>query len=206
LKVNSASIITYIDPQVMGSEISMALKAEEVKTVLHSDQPLDIPAAAAIHAPHSDTLKATADELEHFRAVLQTRPARRQLQFLIVEDQQLLRRLLQEVLREGHLVDMAAGLQEGWKSYLEKAPDITFLDIGLGDGNGHTLAHMIKQLDPTSYVVMVTANNNPEEIEKARANHTDGFVVKPYNKQQIFTCVDKYIAQYKEPAFKGRRP
>lgn len=186
----AGSSIVYFDPLVMGNELTTLLRAQAREQ-----------GAASEAAAHSSKLAASknlpkpnATQLHKFQEHRQHRGERRQLEILVVEDQQLLRRLLHEVLRGEHLVDSVAGLQEGCEHYLEKAPDVAFLDIGLADGNGHDLARAIKQLDPDSCVVMVTANNTEEDMEFARGNHADGFVAKPYSKQQIFDYIDRHVS------------
>jgi CheY-like chemotaxis protein len=182
------SPVTYFDPQVMGNEIITLLRAQLRSSIPPAASPVFEKSASSKNIP-----KPNAVQTKKFYDAIQERGSRKQLKILVVEDQQLLRRLLHEVLRGEHAVESVAGLHEGWNLYLEKAPDVAFLDIGLADGNGHDLARAIKQIDPDSCVVMVTANNTPDEIEAARFNHANGFVAKPYSKNQIFTCIDRYI-------------
>ncbi|HVY11980.1 MAG TPA: response regulator [Alphaproteobacteria bacterium] len=195
------SAVAYFDPQVMGNELGTLLRAGLAQN-----------GAAPLHGAEAKTpwhgmfkkegLQASAGDLEKFREALARRPERKQLEMLVVEDQQLLRRLLHEVLRTEHVVHSAPTLHEGWKLYLEKAPNIAFLDIGLADGSGHDLARAIKMIDPAAYVVMVTANSTPDEIEMARNNHVDGFVGKPYSRQQIGNFISKYIIERRLPVAK----
>ena len=70
-----------------------------------------------------------------------------------------------ETLRNDYDVHMAASVKEGLELYLKVAPHIVFLDIGLPDASGHTLAKKLKELDATSYVVMVTGNRQLEDVE-----------------------------------------
>ena len=200
--LDPGSIVIYFDPQIMGNEISMLLRDQE-KEEAQAPKRLsasaagggfsDLPTFIASLPLPTDFLKPSTEELAAYRSARARKASRKQLDILVVEDQQLLRRLMQEVLRGNYTVDAAAGMQEGWKLYLEKAPDIAFLDIGLMDGNGHVLAHAIKRLDPDACVVMVTANNTQEELKLARANQVDGFVIKPYSRQQISSYIDKYM-------------
>jgi CheY-like chemotaxis protein len=192
---NPASVIVYFDPQVMGNEITAMVKAgaEAPPSKPHRETLLESWRALL----HESALQPSSHDVELFHEALLHRQERHQLEILVVEDQQLLRRLLHDMLRtDHHSVHSVATLQEGWKYYLEYAPHIAFLDIGLGEENGHTLAKAIKDIDPSSCVVMVTANNTSDEIEIARENHVNGFIGKPYSKQQISKVISKYMTDH----------
>lgn len=62
--------------------------------------------------------------------------------------------------------------------------------------SSHTLAHLIKTIDPSAFVVMVTGNNSVEDVTLAKSNQVDGFIVKPYNKAKIYECIDKFLARH----------
>ncbi len=134
------------------------------------------------------------------------RATREKSEILVVEDQLFSRKILQEVLQSAHVVHLAATAKEGLRLFLENAPDIALLDIELTDESGHTLAHFIKTLDPNVFVVMVTGNNSVEDVNMAKANKVDGFIVKPYNKAKIFESIDKYFALHPERRPKGQTP
>ncbi len=116
---------------------------------------------------------------------------------LIVEDSDLLRKMFQQAFQNHHLVYATSGAKEGWSLYLKKNPDIVFLDIGLPDGNGHDLARKIKKHDTATYVVMVTASDHKGDKEDAFYNHVDGFITKPFNKNQIDACIRRYSTHHR---------
>jgi len=142
----------------------------------------------------------------HFRIAASMRPMREKLRILIVEDQLFSRKILHELLRQTYDVDVASSAKEGMKLYMENAHDIALLDIELADDSGHTLAKIVKTIDPASFVIMVTANNSVEDIALAKSNGVDGFIVKPYNKSKIFECLDKYMSRHPERQPKGTAP
>ncbi len=116
------------------------------------------------------------------------------LRILIVEDSDFLRQIFSTTLQKEHFIEQASTLKEGWALYLEKKPNVVFLDILLPDGNGHDLAHRIKEHNPKTYVVMATASDFADDKEEAAFNHADGFITKPFGKQQIDGALDRYWA------------
>ncbi|NTU76907.1 MAG: response regulator [Alphaproteobacteria bacterium] len=145
-------------------------------------------------------------KVAHFRLAARMRALRKRPRLLVVEDQEFSRRLLSEVLRANHDIDAAASVHEGLNLYFENAPDLVFLDIELPDESGHTLARLLRALDPESYIIMVTANNSVDDVSFARANHVDGFIIKPYNKQKIQEAVEKFAARRLRETTEGKKP
>lgn len=114
------------------------------------------------------------------------------LRILVVEDSDFLRQTLSTAMSALHEVAAVASAKEGWAAYLEKTPDIVFLDIMLPDGSGHDLAYQIKKRTPETFIVMATASHYADDKEEALFNRVDGFLTKPYGKDKI----DEIIARY----------
>jgi DNA-binding NarL/FixJ family response regulator len=132
--------------------------------------------------------------LAQFRLLAPQRFSKRTLHALVVEDQPFSRKMLHDALRDFGTVDPAKDAHEGVKAYLKYPPHIAFLDIGLPDGSGHAMAALIRQLDPQAFIVMVTGNNGSDDVEAAMANGVGGYIVKPFNKQKIMACLEKYCS------------
>lgn len=132
--------------------------------------------------------------MPQFARLLKLRRLRHAKQVLLVEDQLLSRRLMQEFLSKFTAVSEAVNVKGGLEHYLRHAPDIVFLDIDLPDDTGHMLARIIKSIDPDAYVVMVTGNHTASDVAAARHNNIDGYIVKPFNKQKIMNSLVKYLA------------
>jgi two-component system response regulator LytT len=143
--------------------------------------------------------QATLEEVARFETEQQQRRLRERLRILVVEDQSFSRTLLCQVagLHGHYTVDRAATIQEGMQLYLKYAPDIAFLDIELADGSGHELARLIKEIDGSAYVVMVTGNNYKKDVEAAKNNRVDDFIAKPFNKHRIFLSIENFLAKRK---------
>lgn len=123
---------------------------------------------------------------------LARRATRTKTEILIVEDQPFSSKLLVSLLSKEHVCHVAANSKEALDKYAEYGPDITLLDVELPDGNGHELAALFKRHDLQSFIVMVTANNYAKDVEAARANKVQGFIVKPYNKLKVLEHIENY--------------
>lgn len=119
-------------------------------------------------------------------------------EFLIVEDQDFSRKLLASIFENDYNCYTAANGEQAVAAYAQYVPDITFLDIELPDADGHMLASLIKKHDPESYIVMVTGNNYLKDVEAAKANKVNGFIVKPYNKMKIKSSVEAFMEAKKK--------
>lgn len=134
--------------------------------------------------------------LAQFRLLAPQRFNKRSLHALVVEDQPFSRKMLHDALRDFCTVDPAKDAHEGVKAYLKYPPHIAFLDIGLPDGSGHAMAALLRQLDPQAFIVMVTGNNGSDDVEEAMANGVGGYIVKPFNKQKVMACLEKYCSHH----------
>lgn len=111
---------------------------------------------------------------------------------LIVEDQEFSRKLLESLISRTCVCYSASNAADAVAAYAEYVPSIVFLDVELPDYNGHDLAHFIKQHDPQSYIVMVTANHYASDVNRALANKVQGFIAKPFNRIKIISTIEKY--------------
>jgi two-component system chemotaxis response regulator CheY len=121
------------------------------------------------------------------------------LHVLVVEDSDLLREIFTKTLGKEHIVETARNIKEGWAQYLKRPPDIVFLDIFLPDGSGHDLAYRIKEKNPKTFVVMATASDYTDDKEEASFNRVDGFLTKPFGKQQIDDVLDLFLTTRQKP-------
>jgi len=211
LAIDPALLASYIDPITRGDELKLMIDSAKNGVAEDTDDiGLDgVDNTEETSGDEADeghkALRVSIEQTELYREAANQRAYRRQLHFLIVEDQVFSQKLLCEILRgvrmrnnnESPLIDTTQGVRDAWKLFLKKAPDVVFIDLNLVDGSGHTLARAIKELDPMTQVIIVTANNFEEELNVARQNNVDGFITKPYNKKQILDCVDRYIGTTK---------
>lgn len=110
---------------------------------------------------------------------------------LIIEDQVFSQKMLLSALTH-YTTYFTSTSGDGLLLCMEKCPDIIFLDIELPDISGHDFAELIRKIDPDMYIVMVSSNHNKEDIEKAKQNHVNGYIAKPYKKSAILESIENF--------------
>lgn len=200
LAVEGRVLVTYLDPSEKRDEIRKLLQSGTPRASSENELS-DLDDSDESVATGMDALSVSPEQVTLYQEACTQKPYRHQLHILVAEDEVFSQKLLLEILRgvrirnnnDSPTIDTVQTLREAWKLFLKKAPDIVFIDLNLADGSGHTLARAIKELDPTSQVIIITANNFEEEVNVARQNNVDGFITKPYNKKQILDGIDRYI-------------
>lgn len=155
------------------------------------------------HHPILQSLERPRELLAQFPQRLQQRLTQRALHALVVEDQLFSRKMLHDALRDYCTADQAKDAKEAAQIYLKNPPHIAFLDIELPDGSGHELAALFRQLDPAAFFVMVTGNSSSADVSAAMANGVGAYIVKPFSRQKIQACIEKYHALHPMLATKG---
>lgn len=119
------------------------------------------------------------------------RAKRETLEIMVVEDDPFSQKLVKNALGKKYSLSMTADGQGAVMSYVGKAPDVLFLDIGLPDINGHEVLKKLFKLDPDAYVVMFSGNGDKENVMKAVELGAKGFVGKPFTQEKLFQYIEK---------------
>jgi len=130
-------------------------------------------------------------DVEEIKTIKQRREKRISPLILVVDDDELSRMLVGNVLDQDFKVEFAENGRTALKQYTEHAPDICFLDIGLPDIDGHQLLEIFAQIDPNSYVIMFSGRKNKSNILKALRLGSQGFVGKPFSREKLLHYIDK---------------
>jgi DNA-binding LytR/AlgR family response regulator len=114
------------------------------------------------------------------------------IQVLIVEDELIIAEDMKGMLQElGYeVIGIASDYDEAEEILGIGVPDIALIDIHLrGDEDGITLAHSIrKRYDiPT---VFITSYSDKATVERAKQAQPDGYIVKPFIKEDLYTAVE----------------
>ena len=104
---------------------------------------------------------------------------------LVVEDDDLTRRIVVGALGEDNAMITGENAKDAIGSYLLHAPDIVFLDIGLPDMDGLSVLDQIIAVDPDAYIVMLSSHNDMQTVNRAYDAGAKGFVSKPFKKEDL---------------------
>jgi two-component system, response regulator PdtaR len=105
---------------------------------------------------------------------------------VVCEDEGITRMLLGTVLKDAGLdvVASASNGALGVKSVLATKPDIVLMDVKMPVMNGFDAAvEILKQHRPC--IVMLTAFNDRESYERARAIGAQGYITKPVDDERV---------------------
>lgn len=118
------------------------------------------------------------------------RDQRAEAEIMVVEDDIFSQRLVGNALKGHYKVTITCDGQGAVMSYIKKAPDVLFLDIGLPDIDGHDVLQKIFDLDPAAYVVMFSGNGSKHNILKAMELGAKGFVGKPFTQAKLLHYIE----------------
>jgi DNA-binding response OmpR family regulator len=132
-------------------------------------------------------------ELVHPSAGVSEVPALRKRRVLVVDDDRDTRLTLALLLdEEGYDVEVAATVEQFWRSVDTFDPDVVLLDIGLTDHrNGYDLARGInnRYRDFRPILIAVTAWSKPSDLMLAEMAGFDHHIAKPYEPAKLLELI-----------------
>ena len=109
-------------------------------------------------------------------------PSQRKIgRFLVIDDEAPIRELLAEMLvQQGHEVLTASGGKEGLEIFRDQVPDLVITDLGMPEISGWDVASTVKEINPSSSVILMTGWGITLDKDKARDRGVDVVVAKPF--------------------------
>jgi CheY-like chemotaxis protein len=98
----------------------------------------------------------------------------------------------------GYKVRVAKTVNEFLHSMLDEgAPDLLLLDVSLPDGNGFELLTKMRRhaVLGSLPIVMLTSENEPEDVGKGLLLGADGYITKPYTKNILADVIRRVLKQ-----------
>jgi DNA-binding NtrC family response regulator len=115
---------------------------------------------------------------------------------LIIDDEKNIRLTLSKCLS---FIDIAADEaingEEGLKKINEKTYDMIFLDLKMPGMNGLEVLRRIREKDPSTSVVIITAHGTVDSAVEAMKVGAADFMQKPFTPQEIKTIVEEILAR-----------
>ncbi|MBI4687665.1 MAG: sigma-54-dependent Fis family transcriptional regulator [Nitrospirae bacterium] len=105
---------------------------------------------------------------------------------LIVEDEEILRRSLKKALqKEGYAVSEASNFSDAEGLIKTSVYDIAVFDINIPDGNGISLLKLIKEKEPETEVIMMTAYGSIQTAVSAMKEGAYDYLTKPLDIEEL---------------------
>lgn len=111
---------------------------------------------------------------------------------LIVDDEQMMRNLLEKILiREGYKILSAGNGAEALEVLQSSRVDMVISDIKMPRMNGFDLLKVLKEEYPEIGVIMMTAYGDTYTVKDALLLGADEYITKPFKSHEISLVVER---------------
>lgn len=70
-------------------------------------------------------------------------------------------------------------------AYKQHMPDIAFIDVHLPILTGPEIVRQVLLFDPQAYIVLISSDSTPENVQSAARNGAKGFLAKPISRERL---------------------
>ncbi len=118
---------------------------------------------------------------------------------LIVDDDDGMTETMSDIFSDmGHDVAIAADGHRAIEIIKEKAFDIIFMDIRMSGINGVEAFKQVKEISPSTRVIMMTAYSVEDLVKEALREGAYGVMYKPLDMDKVVTLVEEISRQKRE--------
>jgi DNA-binding response OmpR family regulator len=120
------------------------------------------------------------------------------MKLLIIEDdQELIRSMLKYFDSFGYYSDGAKTLRSAKEKLKEHSYDCVVLDLNLPDGNGLSIISTIKELNPKTGVLILSANNSLDDKLDRLELGADDYLTKPFHLAELNARIKSILRRNK---------
>ncbi len=126
-------------------------------------------------------------------------------QILVVEDDWIVARAIQQTLQSAgyEVTAVVSSPDEALASVANRQPRVAIVDVKLRDGtDGIELARQLAERTGAQ-IVYISASSDAATVARVAATHPSGFILKPFQEEQMLTIVAIAIARRKAEAGTG---
>jgi two-component system response regulator MtrA len=110
---------------------------------------------------------------------------------LVVEDSPDIIRLVCHILEQaGYEVSAADTGLAGWEAFETKRPDLVLSDVNLPGLSGIELCERIKQVSPSTPVILLTVQAESEAIQRGLQAGANAYLSKPFEITRLIETVE----------------
>jgi len=115
---------------------------------------------------------------------------------LIIEDNRDVATYIQQLLAKDYETQLAENGHLGIEKALESIPDIIISDVMMPEKSGYDVCETLKQDERTNHIpiILLTAKAMQEDKVEGLKYGADAFLVKPFDKEELFVRLEKLIA------------
>ncbi|TLY17088.1 MAG: response regulator [Nitrospirae bacterium] len=113
---------------------------------------------------------------------------------LLVDAHSDIREVLSDMLRhEGYRVKAVGSGAEGLRQVMQDHYEAALLDIRLPDLDGPSVLRVMRELDPSLPIIVLTGYTTVESTMKTRVKNAFAHLTKPYNQEEIKTILSRAV-------------
>jgi DNA-binding NtrC family response regulator len=112
---------------------------------------------------------------------------------LIVDDELSVRDSLRMIFKKDYQVILAGSSTEAWEKIQREEPDLIFLDIIMPEKDGMEMLKEIRQIQPLTPVVMLTATKMVKTAVEAMKLGAYDYINKPFDVEELMLLAEKAL-------------
>lgn len=104
---------------------------------------------------------------------------------MVADDDLFMRKVIRSALQDmAEIIEVSDG-DAVEAAYLAAMPDLLFLDVHLPGVSGLELLRVLTKKDVSAYIIMISADSTPVNVQQAKYRGSRGFLTKPFEKHRL---------------------